>query len=449
MKEITLSDFRCFHRIPTARLAPLTLLVGENSTGKTSFLALIRALWDIAYQESVPDFKESPYDLGSFDEIVHRRGPGGGRASEFSASFKAPSVHAPRKQRVSAKPATLGFGVTFRKRGTAPFPAIVRIDEGEAWIEQRLEGSGFVRSVGTRRGSWTAPIENPYPRFASDQLPFIGWFHFAFGHEEWRPKLSPLNGAPKPNGSDYDRLARLCDRASRECSEHAAAYASAPVRSTPLRTYDPASADADPKGKYVPMYLANISDEDPAEWERLRTGLERFGQEAGLFDEISVRRFGVRVGEPFQLQVRKFSGKRKGPWRNLVDVGYGVSQALPVVTELMRNDHPPLFLLQQPEVHLHPSAQAALGTLFCEFAGWDRQLVVETHSDYLLDRVRMDIRDRTTELSPEDVSILFFERNGLDVSIHSLRIDENGNVLDAPGTYRRFFLDETSRSIGI
>ena len=50
MDQITLKDYRCFHEEQTARLAPLTLLVGENSTGKTSFLAMIRALWDAAYR---------------------------------------------------------------------------------------------------------------------------------------------------------------------------------------------------------------------------------------------------------------------------------------------------------------------------------------------------------------------------------------------------------------
>ena len=50
MDQITLENFRCFREKQTARLAPLTLLVGENSTGKTSFLALIRALWDVAYE---------------------------------------------------------------------------------------------------------------------------------------------------------------------------------------------------------------------------------------------------------------------------------------------------------------------------------------------------------------------------------------------------------------
>ena len=58
----------------TAHLAPLTLLVGENSTGKTSFLAAVRAICDVAFrQRENPDFREPPYDLGSFPEIVHGR----------------------------------------------------------------------------------------------------------------------------------------------------------------------------------------------------------------------------------------------------------------------------------------------------------------------------------------------------------------------------------------
>ena len=136
--------------------------------------------------------------------------------------------------------------------------------------------------------------------------------------------------------------------------------------------------------------------------------------------------------------------------KNLIDVGYGVSQALPVITELLRRDSPQMFLLQQPEVHLHPSAQAALGSLFCDISAEGRkQIIVETHSDHILDRVRVDVRDGKTGLKPEDVSILFFEEGELDVNIHSIRLDENGNVLDAPPSYRQFFMEETRRSIGL
>jgi predicted ATPase len=94
-------------------------------------------------------------------------------------------------------------------------------------------------------------------------------------------------------------------------------------------------------------------------------------------------------------------------------------------------------------------AQAALGSLFCSLAGPRRQLVVETHSDYILDRVRMDIRDKRSRLKPDDVSILFFEPGDLDVNIHSIRLDAMGNVLDAPPGYGQFFMEEVRRSVGM
>ena len=81
-----------------SRLAPLTILVGENSTGKTSFLAMVRALWEVAYQDAIPDFKAPPYDLGSFDEVVHHRGKRAGRTETFGAGFRA-TVERPRQSR--------------------------------------------------------------------------------------------------------------------------------------------------------------------------------------------------------------------------------------------------------------------------------------------------------------------------------------------------------------
>ena len=75
------------------------------------------------------------------------------------------------------------------------------------------------------------------------------------------------------------------------------------------------------------------------------------------------------------------------------------------------------------------------------------QLIVETHSDYIVDRVLLDIRDKRTDLKPDDVSILYFEREDLAVTIHSIRIDDEGSVLDAPDGYRSFFRDELKRVI--
>ena len=67
----------------------------------------------------------------------------------------------------------------------------------------------------------------------------------------------------------------------------------------------------------------------------------------------------------------------------------------------------------------------------------------------MLDRVRMDVRDGKTRLKPEDVSILFFERSDLNVQIHSLQINPEGNIVGAPDTYRSFFMNETRRALGL
>ena len=455
MDQVTLKNFRCFGEAQTARLTPLTLLVGENSTGKTSFMAMLRALWDIAYRHRVPDFKEEPYDLGSFDEIVHFRGGRGGRASEFEAGFDF-YIKRRKEKRESCR-----FEVAFQKRGTVPVPVKRRLSDSnrKVWLQLSLkDDEKWEFTFGTPKGSWKSNegVDFGFRFHEVDENQMVPLFLFTrlfLNHIQGNGKnrrglsdLIPLEGSEQPDNRDVESIEEICGYEMGYLRQPA--YASAPVRSKPRRTYDPTRPSRDPEGDYIPMYLANIHGHED-QWKTLNNALERFGDTAGLFNELSVTRFGKTASGPFQIQLRRYDQKSKGPRRNLIDVGYGVSQVLPVITELLRKDVAPLVLLQQPEVHLHPSAQAALGTLFCQLAHRNRQLIVETHSDHLLDRVRMDVRDKSTKLKPNDVSILYFERGDLDARIHSLRLDQDGNVLGAPESYRRFFLKETRRSLGL
>lgn len=449
MDRITLRDYRCFHGEQYARLAPLTLLVGENSTGKTSFMALIRALWDIAYREVVPDFKEEPYDLGSFDEIAHHRGARGGRADTFQAGFHATLDN--------EGDYGFSFDVTFERRGTAPVPSKRHVQGDGKSITLTSAGDAVEVVAAMSNRSWRRRLEigtaSSTDSFRLMPVSILtSLFHHLRAVRTDDRSGGNRAGSRRMTGEDFNAIQEfLYDT---ELDQHRGPlvppFASAPVRSKPRRTYDPARPARDPEGDYVPMYLADVYLQNRRAWSRLKERLEEFGRSAGLFDELSIKPLGSRQSEPFQVQVRKFApgGRLKGPHRNLIDVGYGVSQVLPVITELLRADAPSTFLLQQPEVHLHPSAQAALGSLFCEVAGAkERLLVVETHSDHLLNRIRMDVRDGVGPLQPEDVSILYFERGALEVSIHSLRLDREGNVLDAPPSYGRFFMTETERSL--
>ena len=441
MDRLTLKNYRCFRDEQSVRLAPLTLLVGENSTGKTSFLAMIKALWELAYRNRIPNFKEEPYDLGSFDEIAHYRGGRRGRASSFEAGFQ----YVPRTTLDGAEDPDVAFEVVFGRRATAPTPVKRRLRNltNTVWIEHHLPTTGRqTLRYGTPRGHWEAKIDGDRTEFFSeeDRLAPI-----AYLSDLDRMSARHGEGSERPNSRDR-RMIHDLSRSELGFHFFNPLYASAPVRSKPHRTYDPALVARDSEGDYIPMYLANEYFENNKRWLFLKKQIETFGQQAGLFDEISIKPLAKQSG-PFQVQVRRFANRAKGPERNLIDVGYGVSQVLPVITEILRADTPPMFLLQQPEVHLHPSAQAALGSLFCQVAEPTRQLIVETHSDHLLDRVRMDVRDGETKLKPEDVSILYFERQGLDVKIHSLGIDQDGNIEGAPAGYRQFFLEETTRSV--
>ena len=96
-------------------------------------------------------------------------------------------------------------------------------------------------------------------------------------------------------------------------------------------------------------------------------------------------------------------------FHSLVDVGFGTSQVLPIVFELMANKNR-LILIEQPELHLHPSAQAEIAELFLDSIKNKNQLVVETHSATLIERIRRLIRNGTFD--PEDATIIYIQEGG-------------------------------------
>ena len=194
-------------------------------------------------------------------------------------------------------------------------------------------------------------------------------------------------------------------------------YSFAPVRARPKRTYDPISETESPEGDDVPMFLMRMKLQNREGWENLKKKLEDFGKKAGLFQIIDIRKFGRTIADPFQIQV-----KVKGKQTNIVDVGYGVSQILPLLVRMFhrkgrrrnmhhlfeseRNDR--YFLMQQPEVHLHPRAQAEFTSLLADMAVNDGdRFIVETHSDYMIDRIRIEIMNGN--IKPNDVALNYLE----------------------------------------
>ena len=134
----------------------------------------------------------------------------------------------------------------------------------------------------------------------------------------------------------------------------------------------------------------------------------------------------------------------------ITNVGYGVSQSLPIVTEIFRRKKGTGFLIQQPEVHLHPKAQAQVGELiFKEAIESNKVFFIETHSDYIIDRIRMLLRKSKKKNLNGKVNLLFFERNDEGNKVTKIPIDDNGNLdSNQPDSYREFFLKEQLDLLG-
>ena len=231
-------------------------------------------------------------------------------------------------------------------------------------------------------------------------------------------------------------------------------FSMAPIRFQPQRTYDPMREFDDPEGSDIPIRLMRIKATNKEKWEALKARLIDFGKSSGLFQNIDVRTFGGSMGNPFQLIV-----KVRCPNSNIIDVGYGVSQILPILVNIFdqpvsrqriyRSGRIPFFLLQQPEVHLHPRAQAELSSLLVTAASQKRggqSFIVETHSDYMIDRARIEIRKGN--IRPEYVSLIYLEPRGNVVKVHNISFDKMANMEGGPPHYGEFFLKEYRQLMG-
>src|SRR5438132_10801779 len=83
MHRLFFENVRCFFTPQSAPLCPMTLLVGENSSGKSTFLALVRLAWDLCQGISPLDLNEEPFLLGAYDQIASSRRGRSGRSQQF------------------------------------------------------------------------------------------------------------------------------------------------------------------------------------------------------------------------------------------------------------------------------------------------------------------------------------------------------------------------------
>jgi hypothetical protein len=116
---------------------------------------------------------------------------------------------------------------------------------------------------------------------------------------------------------------------------------------------------------------------------------------------------------------------------NLADVGYGCSQVLPILVAGYKLKANSILLVQEPEIHLHPKAQAELGTFFYELAKKGIQTIIETHSEHLMLRLQAHIADKKSELSPDDIRIYYIYIENGTRKIKKMELKEDGFFEDS------------------
>jgi predicted ATPase len=125
----------------------------------------------------------------------------------------------------------------------------------------------------------------------------------------------------------------------------------------------------------------------------------------------------------------------RGDFFRPTNVGFGLTHVLPIVTACVAADPGRLIIIENPETHLHPAAQSFIGSFLATAAAAGVQLIVETHSDHVLNGVRRAVSDK--KLSAAAVKIYFFHADIGDAGetrtlVNPVAIDESGRLYDWP-----------------
>ena len=418
----------------------VNFLVGENSTGKTSILALISLLGSLDFWFD-QEFNTDVFRLGRFKDIVSIQ-------AENRRQFRIGYIFVNKDNGVKQYDDFEAVLMTFTEKDNNPLISQYNY----------LNSQGQVKIIFSRG--------DIYYKYTKDTEVSKNSEYVLKIFEDWAAEELSDNKEFRTlrKVSYYERrrsLAFIDDLLREIFSEQAIIKDKqrftvkypmfdmniawlAPIRSKPKRTYDEYKLEFNPEGEHTPYLIRHLLRKRKASNDFLKF-IEKFGNESGLFESIDIKGYGREVASPFELTI-----VMNNIYLAVVNVGYGVSQALPVIVEMFARTKGTQFLIQQPEIHLHPKAQAALGDVVYKLATEDnKRFFIETHSDYIIDRFRLNYRMNQGKTKIRS-QILFFGRNLEGNYVVPIDILENGEYTEEqPKAFREFFIHEEMRILGI
>jgi len=436
INHLRIKNFKGWQDSGDIRLAPLTLLFGTNSAGKTSIphlLLMLRQTLESTDRKRVLHLgdKSSLVDLGTYEDIVFQHDLE--RTLQFTIGWKAASpvtIEDPLSEfRLSAS--ELQFSVDLKQDRNRQ-PQVERFSYTLSEGKRELVAGMERRSTGARYDLVTKGYHEL--RQPGRAWPLPPPYHF--------------HGFPDEAVAYYQNTAFVSDLALRLQELMKSVFHVGPLREYPDRTYlwsgeqhqhvgqrgeravEAILAAKDRRFNWKPRQATKSLDRLVAE------KLERMG----LIHSFEVRQI-AKGRKEYEVLLQTHP---KLPQVKLTDVGFGLSQVLPVIVECFCTPPRSVVIFEQPEIHLHPKVQSDLADVFVDAIharenGQERnvQFIIESHSEHFLRRLQRRIADES--LAPGESALYFVHTDADEARIDALDVDLFGNIRNWP---EHFFGDD-------
>jgi predicted ATPase len=400
---LDLRNFRAFESLELT-LAPITIFVGPNNSGKSSILSALRILAQTVRNEDfkIPLILNGPFgQFGTYRDIVFQN------LKERSIGL---SIGTSISKRATSKEAKLSLDFSYRaQRREVILRESVLTDEVGRKIYSTKNTADpqkhIVELFGLKNGSQSTPGITRRART----------FHFAL------PPYWIVPGGSKLNPEQM-RAFQVAESAfqdllqSLRSLEYLGPFRAEPKRTNLFSGESPTSVGVD--GARAIDMLASDYLRRGRKKKELLNRVMTWLTSAMIAKDVKIRllsdrHFEVLVQHPVTQELE-----------NLADIGYGSSQVLPVIAGGYNMPPDSTFVVEQPELHLHPKAQSELGDFFRNLYHRKVQSIIETHSEHLILRLQTHVARGNIKASDFVVYYVYAVPSGK--SVVKLTVDENG-----------------------
>lgn len=429
LRSMRAKNFKSWADTGDIRLAPLTGFYGANSSGKTSLLQMLLLLKQSAASSDPRQVlflgdENSPVNLGTFQDIIHFHDIGQVFEANlilYNSTSDIPNYHPEPDELEEDDDFYLEFHAAIQQKNDRLVIKSFAYEAGEMRSPLGMELIDPETEEYLLRTSDFEPKEGKQSRLTTREKP-IKFYEF------------PRSTSLQFRVAQYAYAGMLSNFLENGLSQ--LEYLG-PLREHPQRTYlwaGDTPSNVGKRGERAVAALLSSRVENHSYYVELKVAdwLKRMG----LIDSFSLR--SIAPGRrDYELVVKKTPSSAEVL---ITEIGFGVSQVLPVLVLCYYVPEGSTIILEQPEIHLHPSVQADLADVFIEVSKERNvQIIFESHSEYLLHRLQRRIAEE--QLKRDDAALYFCDMNDDGSSrIEELRLDEYGNIANWP---RDFFGDTT------